>query len=244
MKEEIADEIIKWYSYLEEQVIEFIHYIRPSKKNLKICSFRFAIIIIEACGLLDSVFRHISPKKIDIDGKLKDIEGSGTGIEDFAKLYANKLNLASTKSIFLISPPEYRIPFENWKNFVKDGKYKDLSWWNAHNKLKHHRLKYMDEKATLNNAVDALCGTIQVIANLPEMALATLRHGLMKIRRNPETILENLDKYNKRLFYDGWVETQLFAIYMGTRPLPVDINDFRPIQYAGTERLVSFFGKY
>ena len=140
------------------------------------------------------------------------------------------------------------MPFENWKPLTTGGKYKALPWWQGYNKLKHSRIKNI-EQATLANAINSLCGLHQVIAKLPELAAATVRHGWFPTHgicqdgifytTDIEKLLMNYPKE-----CEGYlVESKLFIVPAGTTVFPDDINSLNPYRYYRSPRLGSFLGR-
>ena len=113
------DQVLQWYEWLEEELLERFKNIPPADQNLETYSPRLATLIIESCGLLDSILRQISADPASVDGKSK-ARGKLT-IKDYAKLYAEKFQLPDAKSILLTSPPRYLIPFSAWKERLPDG---------------------------------------------------------------------------------------------------------------------------
>ena len=237
MDEATASNIIRWYEGLEEEVVEFLRYVPPQNQNMNVWSPRLATVIVEACGLIDSLFRYISPAKVTIHGKKK--KRDKLNILDYAELHSSNLQLPAQKIILLISPPSYRNPFGIWS---KQGSrsFKTPSWWTINNDLKHQRIDNFC-KATMDMAIDALAGALLIISKVPELLPATLRHGWLDLGGlNPEHLLETLQKGRE----GRTLETSLFALWLGYWELPKDIKDFSPLRYHGSKRLLSFFGKF
>jgi hypothetical protein len=238
MDEAKAGTIVQWYETLEEQIIDFLKYVPLQDQNMKTWSPRLSTVIVEACGLIDSILRYISPSEVTIRGKLK--KRDKLELSDYHELYAAKLKLPDRKVIVLTSPPTYRIPFDVWSKTSRKGFFKAPEWWTIHNHLKHQRIDCF-VKATLETTIDALAGSLLIIATIPDLVASTLRQGWLAIKGNPEIIIENLQNGAAE---SVTLETSLFAIWLGNRPLPDDIKDFRPILYGSSPKLVSFFGKF
>jgi len=83
------DQVLQWYTQLEEELLGVLKYIPPAKQNLAAFSPRLASVIIESCGLLDSILRQVSPDPAVLDGRSKPKKD--LDIVDHAKLYAAKL---------------------------------------------------------------------------------------------------------------------------------------------------------
>jgi hypothetical protein len=237
MDEVQAGTIVQWYETLEEQAIDFLKYVPLQSRNLKTWFPRLSTVIVEACGLIDSILRYISPPEVKVNGKIK--KRGKLKLPDYYELYATKLKLPECKVIVLTSPPAYRIPFGIWTKTAKEKSFESPKWWITHNHLKHKRIECFIE-ATLETAIDALAGSLLIIATVPQLIPAVLRQGWLAIRGNPEIIMENLQTGEAE---SVTLETSLFAVWLGSRPLPVAIEDFRPILYGGSPKLVSFFGR-
>jgi len=155
-----------------------------------------------------------------------------------------ELSLPTTKSFVFVSPPIYLIPFEKWSSIVSGGIYTPLSWWSAYTKLKHSRIKYIEE-ATLRVAVEALCGLHQIIAKLPDLVRTTVRHEWLQLSiYDLESTIERLESRLPSTVDNCLVESKLFAVPVGSaEPFPDNITDFRPLRYRCSERLVMFIGK-
>ncbi len=234
MDDSKADILVRWYENLEEQISDFMRYVPPQGQNKKTWSPRLATVIVESCGLIDSLLRDISPSRVTIKGetlKRKQLE-----LPHFCTLYNTKYGLATRSLIVLSSPPEYRTPFAGWTAA------KAPDWWTTHNKLKHERLKHARE-ATWGRAIDALAGALVTIAVLPELTQALMRRHWLEVNMNPELILD----YAR----DGFRQndpipliTSFFALILCNRPLPANIGDFSPAAHGGSARLIAFFGRY
>jgi hypothetical protein len=199
-------------------------------------------VITEACNILDSLFREISPSTVTITGKPKDRER--LDITDYADLYAGRYTLPATKSVIFVSPPQYLVPFKAWESITAGGAYAPLSWWTTHNKLKHDRIGHILDKSTLRNTVDAICGLHQVIAKLPELARATLRHSWLQTSDlDPEFVIKVREGARQAVGVTFIVQSKLFALPVGQEPFPDDIQALQPHAY-GKSRLSTFFGKW
>jgi hypothetical protein len=128
---------------------------------------------MDACGLLDSVFRdRIGNDPAIINGK--STAKKQCTIKDYAYLHSNSLDLPNTRSVMLVSPPRYRCPFAPWKNLSQE--YLRLPWWEKYNSLKHDLLSNIQE-GTLGNVLDALCALHQVLARSTSLIPILMRRG-------------------------------------------------------------------
>lgn len=238
MDDVIATNIFRWFQSLEDQLVEFLDEVPAHVQNMGVWSPRLATIIVESCGLIDSVFRHLSPKILKIDGKTK--KRDELGLSDYAELYKD-LMLYKRKVIFLIRPPEYRVPFDNWF----DSSSKAPVWWSIHNKLKHNRLKNITH-ARLENAMNSLAGSLLVITTVPQLGPYLISQKWFNLRGfNPEVAVEFSQKgFNCSEPFT--VETSIFVVVLGQKnfKLPDNIDDFRPLLYGGSPKLMAFFRKH
>jgi hypothetical protein len=232
--------IIYWYEELEERLIEFLKFVPFTKKNLDVYSPRLAGVITETCHILDSLFREVSKPEETIQGKIK--KKKNLNVEHYAELYAKRLNLHATKSLIFVSPLQYVIPFEKWEPPTTGGKYADLPWWKAYNKLKHSRIENI-QKATLAHAVHSLCGLHQVIAKLPELVRAIYRHNWLQAPGyNPEPLIEMLEGHSYSETF--LVESKLFAVPIGLYPFSDNPDDLRSGDYRHSERFARYIGRW
>lgn len=165
MDEFERDSVIHWYELLEDRLLDFLQFIPPIGTNLAVHSPKLAGIILEAAGLLDSVFREISSDPATVQRKQKrkdDLE-----IPDYEYLFSNRFDLPNYRSYVLVSPPQVRCPFEAW------GRRDHLPWWALYNKVKHNRIASLRE-ATLEVALEAMCALHQVLSRAPDFGEASL----------------------------------------------------------------------
>jgi len=241
MDEYLTSSVIHWYEDLEDRLLEFLRFFPFVDPNTGVSSPRLAGIITETCNILDSLLREASEPLSTIGSKR--IKRDELDITHFAALYAKNLHLPSTKSVVFVSPPRYIIPFECWKQLAAGGQYVPATWWTAYTKLKHNRIGDIGQ-ATLRTAVESMCGLHQVIARLPDLMRATLRHEWLQASGyNPEWLIEELTA-NRKTGQMHLVESNLFAVPVGgSDQFPDDITQLRPASYVCSQRLVGFFGR-
>jgi hypothetical protein len=240
MNEFQTSSIIQWYEDLEDRLAEFLKFVPFVDRNLEVSSPRLVGVITESCSILDSLFYEATPQTVTIDDTVKNRDD--LHIDDYAKLYAGSLKLPTTKSVAMVSPPVYLIPFKEWESIAAGGHYIPTPWWSAYTKLKHTRIGNL-EKATLRNAVDALSGLHQVIARLPSLARAILRHEWLQLGGyNPEIVLAALEGASQ-LTDTYLVESKLFAVPVGPESFPDNIAALRPLYYKCSSRFFRFFGR-
>ncbi len=150
--------VVSNFEELESRLIECLSYIPYIENNKQVISPKFIPIILEACSLIDSVFKNSKGEK----GKRYDLMS-------YTKLVEHDLYLEEAISIFLNPPLPFLTPFENWTKAIP-------TWWVAYNKLKHDRLDNYDV-ATYENAILAMTGLHQVISRSVEFAPVLLSAG-------------------------------------------------------------------
>ena len=237
------DQVIQWYEWREEQLLDIMKTLPPAPKNLKSYSPRLASLILDACGLLDSILRQITPDPVRVDGEIK--KRNNLDIKDYATLYSTEFNLPKLKSILLIHPPNYRCPFEPWASISSGGDYEPLPWWQTYNGLKHDRIAHM-KSAGLDKAIDALCALHQVIAVVPKLRSAVFGRGWINIAgRDPKMLLDAQKSKTINNLFICLVESKLFVVSPHRQfPFPENIKDFGPARYFASERVTQFFGRW
>ncbi len=243
MDEYAADQVIRWYERLERSIIDFADRVPLTSQNDALQAPFLATILIDACCLLDSVFRNMTPETVSINGKNK--KRDDCKMPDFAQLHAATLDLPNTRSIMLVSAPSYRNPFKAWQDLITVGKYTPLSWWQSSNDLKHDCLINI-HKATLGATLDALCALHQVLTRLVEMVPHLFRRGWFPTGHYlVDYILEEVAK--GRLPDAFVVQTNLFAVPVGKprgspeeRHFPENFSDLKPWKFQCKPELLSF----
>jgi hypothetical protein len=118
--------------------------VHGTAQNYNLVSPKFTPIILEACSLIESVFKRSTTG----NGRLT--------LKPYAELLEPNLELADATTIFLSHSLRFLRPFQNWHITVP-------SWWTAYNQLKHDRMSNWDA-ASYSATVDALAGVHQVLS--------------------------------------------------------------------------------
>lgn len=232
MDEFERDSVIHWYELLEDRLLDFLWRVPPIGANLEVHSPHLAGIILEASGLLDSVFREIASDPATVSGKPKrDLK-----IADYKELFGARFNLPNYRSYVLVSPPQVRCPFEAWD------RNEHLTWWATYNKIKHNRIANL-RKATLDVAIESMCALHQVLSRAPNFAQAVLRAHWFKSKViSPGQALDLLKDD------PGWasirvlVGTKLFMVGRGREgSLPAKLEDFDLDAYHPDDSILDFF---
>jgi len=140
-----ASFIISNFSSLEDQFGLCLDFLPYAPENRNVVSPRFIPIILDACGLIESVLKDIT-----------DEPNERGNFKRYAVETEEYLELDTAFSIFLNTNLEFLNPFASWMN-------KTPSWWNAYNLLKHDRVNNF-AVATYETTIQALCALHQVVA--------------------------------------------------------------------------------
>lgn len=239
MDEYRVDQALRAYERIENGLIEFSEHVPIIAGNDAIQSPRLISYLVDACGLLDSTLRDLTPDPAMVGGKNKPRRDCD--IWDFAQLHAGALDLPNTRSIVLMSPPTYRRPFEPWESLLKTGTYSPLPWWQDYNALKHDRLANID-KGTLGAALDATCALHQVIARRLDLIPSLLRRGWFSIGHwYVDAVLEDAQKGS--LPDTFIVQTRLFATPVGKDQFPSDLSKLHPGLFQCKPEFIQFLGR-
>jgi hypothetical protein len=136
--------VVANFEWLESELLKCMEYIPYIEQNRSVISPKFVPILMEACSLIDSVFRYMTNER-----------GRHT-LKSYASMYEDRLELEEATSLLLVSPLQFLRPFQSWRMSVP-------SWWGAYNQVKHDRISNYSA-ATYTHAVTALAGLHQVLA--------------------------------------------------------------------------------
>jgi hypothetical protein len=245
--DEQAGEVLRWYEGLEEQVRDFIRVVPPHGTNLQLWSSKIATVLVEACCLIESVFRLFRDGAATKLGKPKP--GDRLTLGGYAELYGSLLRLPERTAIVLTDTPAYRTPFGLWRALLGgasfDAKKHVPEWWHLYKESKRHRVTLFPE-FTLTKAIDALSGALIVISTVPAFAPALVRHERLPLSSwNPEALLDAYRQALCRPLYgkEFAISTRVFGLPIGGDPLPADIREFRPSDHTASPRLLRWFRK-
>lgn len=244
MDEYTSEQVLLWYERIEKSVLDFIARVPYNQENKNIQAPILASYWIEACALLDSVFRDMTPEQTNIKNKKGEKKKrNDCKIEDFALLHAKPLDLPNTRSLILISPPSYLSPFKSWKNDLIPGDpYESLDWWHDYNNLKHDFIRSI-KKVTLEGTVKALCALHQVLARRRDMVPMLVRRGWFPLGSwVPDYVFDAIK--NNCLPGTFVVQTALFAVPVGKEQFPEEVEDIKPVVsgYTCKREFIEFIG--
>jgi hypothetical protein len=247
MDEYTVDQVFAWYERLEGEVLKFSEGVPLTIENETLKAPRLISCLMDACGLLDSVFRdRIGDDAAMVNGSR--IAKKDCNITHFWYLHSPALDLPNTRSLMLVSPPRYRCPFAKWKNLNEE--YIPLPWWQTYNSLKHDVVTNMQE-GTLGHVLDSLCALHQVLARSTSLMPILIRRGWFY--RGPYTV-DHFLKYGERGLITNQkfiLMTKLFAVpdgyaTTGSHPsqFPEKVDDLLPRDYICSRRLSEFLGRW
>jgi hypothetical protein len=236
MNEFNAAKVIEFYESLEQDLLNFLKIVPYEEQNFKTWSPKLIDIVVGAGSLLDSLFRTSMPEEKN-GRQRKDYN-----INDFYTIFS--IDLKRLRSFVYLSPPFVLQPYKDWTQSAP------LIWWDNYNKVRHDRLENM-RLATIQTAMDMLCGLFEAIVQNQKMGKALLRHSWTDLGGlNPDLVMPKLEsqKLSEAIGMLGprtlFVQSKLFATTLGDEILPDNISDIKPMQYVGSKRLVIFLGKW
>lgn len=158
-----ADLVVKWYIEMEDRLSKILKTTLYTTETENIFLPPIANTLLDACSLLDAVFRekHIGP-----------INRRDLTIVEYSEHFEPLYGFEGQKTIIYQYPLLYIQPFNGWLS--SSGSYQPLEWWKAYNKIKHDRILEL-KKATLKNTVQSLCALHQVISKCKTFINALIR---------------------------------------------------------------------
>jgi hypothetical protein len=229
-----ADLVVKWYVEMETRLTAVLRTVPYGRETESIFLPPLANIVLDACSLLDAVFRaeYCGSKNRD------DLT-----MPDYSCGFEPKYGLSQAKSVVFQHPLGYVFPFRDWYDHSTQ-EYRPTSWWKAYNALKHDRINAY-QNATLANAVLSLCALHQAISQMETFADALLREDMVCFGNwNPAYAREvaynrQADKRDVTIL----VETDLFATPVGVSAFPEDISRIDPWKFGTGKKLWRFVGR-
>lgn len=143
--------IIVNFLQLEQQLLEFSDYVPFTSESHKIVSPKFAPIILEACSLIESIFK----RNLNDNRRLTFLS--------YAAELDPMLDLSAATTLLLAPTLDFLKPFHDWTS-------KPPFWWDAYNKIKHDRFQHYDSASYLTT-VNTLAALHQVIARSTDIFL-------------------------------------------------------------------------
>lgn len=222
MDQKDAELVLDWYLDLECRFTGLLGTIPYGPESETIILPSISSVVLEACSLIDTVFRteFRGHKK-----KTRDLK-----MPDYAVFYENAYAFSERRTVHLRYPIEYVVPFDGW---IANKKYKGTEWWKAYNELKHDRIANYS-KSTMKTALHSLCALHQIVAVLPSFINCLLRRNLMLIGNwNPLFVKDVLNGETSNADYGvkAAFETDLFCSPTRVDNFPSDILQLRFNEY-------------
>ena len=150
--------VVSQFNELETLLADCLSFIPFIDGNRQVISPKFTPIIVESCGLIESIFKEYVGEN---DKK--------HNLKKYSELVEPHLSLEKTVSIFLNPPILFLNPFNDWTN-------KPPIWWQSYNKLKHDRLNNYDV-VTYETVIQAMAGLHQAISRNIDFVPSLLSAG-------------------------------------------------------------------
>ncbi|MEN6623920.1 MAG: hypothetical protein ABFD50_20540 [Smithella sp.] len=219
MSEKIpAETVLNTYQRIEDSLHSVLQVVPYCENHKQVWSDYLVTVILEACSLLDSLWRAQSWQSSCVQNAKtrNDLK-----MLDYFKYYGEYMEPRWV--VFWAEEPVMKYPYKGWS---KTGKYKTkddqafLDWWTAYNSIKHDRLQNRTE-ATLHKAVRTVSALFLAILRCDDCRTAILQAGWLTGERDrPECYLGEDSPSDKDAFVA--VETKLFtyAVGWGKEPVP------------------------
>ena len=213
-----AETVVNTYQRIEDSLHRVLQVVPYCDNHKQVWSDYLVTVILEACSLLDSLWRAQSWQSSCVrkSKKRNDIK-----MFDYFKYYGEYME--PKWLVFWAEEPEHLYPFKGWS---KTGNYKTkndqnfLDWWTAYNNFKHDRLQNRAE-ATLHKAVIAVSALFLAILRSEDCRVAVAQAGwLSSDHHKPEAYLGEDSPSCKNAYV--LVDTKLFsyAVGWGTEEIP------------------------
>lgn len=225
--------VIEWFLDLEARLKQFLRTV-PINWNHNAVLPLLSGIIVEAAGLVDSIFR----KEFELSGSR--IHRKNLRITHFQEYFEPRYSLSSKNTMIYQYPPVLLTPFREWA-FPSGQAESTLEWWDAYNKLKHERIEHYS-RCTLSNAVLSLCALHQVLSVLPCFFKALIAHDMIGLREYAVAYaIECIEQGREHVPFLS--ESELFATPYGKQRFPDDLLKTNKTVIWSSKRLERFLGR-
>jgi hypothetical protein len=233
MNQSETELVIEWFVDLESWLKKYLKMV-PITWNHNAVLPLLSGIIVEAGGLVDSVFRK------EYDLSQSSIQRKNLKITHFAAQYEQRYELSSKTTVIYQYPPVLLNPFFSWAPNAQ-GAGLTLDWWDAYNKLKHEKIEHY-AKSTLSNAATALCALHQVLSVLPCFFRSLISHDMVALGGyGVPYAIEAVEQGLTEMPF--LVDSELFATPYAAKRFPADLDDVSSVAYGGSRRLAQFLGR-
>jgi len=220
MDKDGAELIVSWFVDVEQRLAGLLTTVPYSPNTKDVFVPPLSGIILEACSLLDVVFREqMVPKQ------------PKANICDFRKFYEKEFSLSAKGTLFYRHPVVILRPFQCWGDPTATSD--SPPWWKNYNALKHNRVESYS-LSTLETAVEAVCAIHQAISAFPIFYEAMKRHGFLHGRSDVDWKLREV--FCREVYYADIPEVMVETALFGTpcvRPLPESVDKIEWETYRG-----------
>jgi len=232
-----AELVIEWFLDLEARLKKFLRTV-PINWNYNAVLPLLSGIIVEAAGLVDSVFRK------EFDLSQTQTARKNLKITHFSAQYEQRFSLSCKRTLIYQYPPVLLNPFFGW-TAPGNRSSSILEWWDAYNKLKHEKIEHYT-KCTLDNAVKSLSALHQVLAVLPCFFRSLIAHDMVALKGYTiRHAIEEIERSQESMPF--LVESELFATLFATPcgklQFPDELGKISGAYFGGSKRLEQFLGK-
>jgi hypothetical protein len=138
MNDILADRTLLAYDEYERRFLEFLRVVPYDARNEDTWSPLLVDLLLGVCGLLDSMFRHISPDLYTTKAG-KRTKRKYLNITQYREQFSSNWRLDHARTLVLINPPKVLRPFQVWHGSIDSAP----DWWKLYDDVKHHRLNNM-----------------------------------------------------------------------------------------------------
>lgn len=140
-----TDSLLHWNYLLalESDVERLSRFVEFTTQNFATYSIQIAHLLLAASSEVDAIARQLC-RRVDNAAK-------ANSINKYREVIRPNIPELETS---IVTIPRHGLELRPWTNWQHD---KTPDWWNAHNKVKHHRSSHY-EKANLQNMLNAMAG--------------------------------------------------------------------------------------
>jgi len=233
-----AQTVLNTYQRIEDSLNRVLQVVPYCDNHKKVWSDYLVTVILEACSLLDSLWRDQSWQSSCVRNQKKT--KNDLMMFDYFKYYGEYME--PRWLVFWSEEPIIKHPFKGWS---KTGQYKEkgdqtfLDWWTAYNNLKHDRLQNRTE-ATLHKAVRAVGALFLAILRCEDCRGEIFQSGwLTGKRERPECFLGEDSPSDKDAFVAAETKLFTYAVWWGKESVPHGNEWLGP----ASDRFVQWFNK-
>jgi hypothetical protein len=139
-----------YFLALERDIEAVSRFIEFDPANFDVFSIELARLLFAAASEVDVMAKLIC-RQVDPDSEASSINAYKTAL----------VPAVPTILTTAVNVPRYGLTLQPWENWQTPGDQSHPDWWNAYNKVKHHRSTHF-HRATLANTLNALAGLLVI----------------------------------------------------------------------------------